>query len=98
MGYFDNAATRAAAILLTGSLLVAGCSSSSDSQSPGESDTVSTGVTNADPVNATDSTDVTVDSSTIDVQDSDAVVNNDTETPDSVALDPITTYFCCICC
>ena len=78
---------------LVGILLfaIAGCSGSSDSQSPGESDTVNTGATSADPVNATDSTDVSIDSSANELQDSDAVVNNDTETPDSVALDPTTT-------
>ena len=76
-------------------LVIAGCSGSSDSQSSGETDTLNTSSTNADPLNEnTGSTDVPVDSSTNDssndVLDSDAL-DNDTETPDSVTLDPVTT-------
>ncbi len=88
----DNSALMFHALFGIFLLAVAGCSGSSNSQSPGETDAVNTSSTSEDPVNeTTDSTDVTVDSSTNDssndVQDSDAI----TETPDSVALGPITT-------
>jgi len=86
--------TRIAIALFLGVLIVSGCSGSSDSQSPSETDAVNSDTvdTVADGV-TTDSTNVIVDGSVENTpngaEDGDTV-SNDAETQDTIAIDTVT--------